>query len=76
MPGLLNMTLITSLSAINTQRLFIENYILYFEDPVVGKRVMEFRDIGFPIETSAGLEFYKQNVLQDQVSPGHKLLHC
>jgi hypothetical protein len=59
---------ITSLPAADVRRLFAEGAVYSIEDPVIGERVQEMQRNGFPIESMEGLDFCKQNVLDDRVS--------
>jgi len=62
----LSMASITSLSAADIQKLFLEDAAFYYvDDPVVGERVNEIQKRGFPIESADGLDFCKENVLDD-----------
>jgi len=67
------MASITSLSADDVQRLFSQDAVFYVEDPVVGERVVEMQKKGFPIESADGLDFCKQNVLDDTVCKKHTM---
>jgi hypothetical protein len=59
---------ITSRSAADVRKLFAEDAFYFVEDPVIGERVQEMQRNGFPIESVDGLDFCKQNVLDDRVS--------
>lgn len=64
---------ITSLSAADVRRLFSEDAVLFIEDAVVGERVKEMQQRGFPIESADGLDFCKLNVFDDPVCRKHLL---
>ncbi|OAL57278.1 hypothetical protein IQ07DRAFT_638627 [Pyrenochaeta sp. DS3sAY3a] len=59
------MASITSLSVEGIQKLFSEDAAIYVEDPAIGEQVEEMRRKGFPIESADGLDFCKNNVLDD-----------
>lgn len=59
---------ITSLPVADVQKLFAGDAVYSIEDPVIGERVQEMKRNGFPIESMDGLDFCKQNVLDDRVS--------
>jgi hypothetical protein len=65
------MASITSLSAADARRLFSEDAVFSVEDPMVGERVKEMQQRGFPIESADGLDFCKQNVFDDTVCRKH-----
>jgi hypothetical protein len=65
------MASIASLSTADVQKLFSEDALYYVEDPAVGEQVKEMQDKGFPIESADGLDFCKQNVLDDVVGKQH-----
>jgi hypothetical protein len=58
----------TSLPAEDQQKFILEDGVFYAEDPVIGKRVDEITQKGFPFRTEEGLDFCKLNVLDDKVS--------
>lgn len=62
---------ITSLSVADVRRLFSEDAVLFIEDAVVGERVKEMQQRGFPIESADGLDFCKLNVFDDTVCRKH-----
>jgi hypothetical protein len=62
------MDLITSLSEADVRKTISRDAYLYVEDPAVGECVKAMRGDGFPIESEDGLDFCKQNVLDDTVS--------
>jgi hypothetical protein len=57
-----------SLPAEDPQKSILEDGVFCTEDPVVGKRVDEIAQKGFPFKTEEGLDFCKINVLDDEVS--------
>ncbi|KAF2245217.1 hypothetical protein BU26DRAFT_522316 [Trematosphaeria pertusa] len=59
------MASITSLSVEGIQKKFSEDGVFYVEDPAMGDRVEEIRSRGFPIESVDGLDFCRDNVLND-----------
>ena len=58
----------TSLPAEDPQKCILEDGVFYAEDPVIGKRVIEITQKGFPFRTEEGLDFCKLNALDDKVS--------
>jgi hypothetical protein len=57
-----------SLPAGSPQKSILEDGIFCAEDPIVGKRVNEIAQKGFPFKTEEGLDFCKLNTLDDKVS--------
>jgi len=57
-----------SLPAEDPQDSILEDGVFCVEDPVVGKRVDEIAQKGFPFKTEEGLDFCKLNTLDDKVS--------
>jgi len=59
-----------SLSADDVRKLFAESgdAVYFIEDSLIGERVLEMKRRGFPIETAYGLDFCKQNVLDNPAS--------
>ncbi|KAH6712141.1 hypothetical protein BKA61DRAFT_80452 [Leptodontidium sp. MPI-SDFR-AT-0119] len=56
----------TSLLAESPQKSILEDGVFYAEDPVIGKRVDDFAQNGFPFRTEEGLDFCKVNALDDK----------
>jgi len=56
-----------SVSAEDPQKAILEVGVFCAEDPVVGKRVDEIAQKGFPFQTEEGLDFCKRNALDDNV---------
>jgi hypothetical protein len=50
------------------QKAILEDGVFCAEDSVVGKRVDEFVQKGYPFKTEEGLDFCKINALDDEVS--------
>ena len=58
----------TSLPVEDPQKSILEDGVFCAEDPVVGSRVDEIAQKGFPFKTEEGLDFCKINALDDEVS--------
>lgn len=58
----------TSLLAEDPQKSILEDGVFYAEDPVIGKRVDDIAQNGFPFRTEEGLDFCKLNALDDKAS--------
>jgi hypothetical protein len=58
----------TSLPVEDSQKSILEDGVFCVEDQVVGKRVDEIAQKGFPFKTEEGLDFCKLNTLDDKVS--------
>jgi len=58
----------TLLPAENPQKSILEDGVFCAEDPIVGKRVDEIAQKGFPFKTEEGLDFCKLNTLDDKVN--------
>jgi hypothetical protein len=56
-----------SLPAEDPQKSILEDGVFYAKDPVIGKRVDEIAQKGFPFRTEEGLDFCKLNALDDKV---------
>jgi hypothetical protein len=52
----------------------IEDGVLCFEDPDIGRRVSEFDKQGFPFQTEDGLDFCRINTIDDAASSNDQLL--
>ena len=63
-----------SLPAKDLQKAILEDGFFYAEDPVVGSRVDEIAQKGFPFKTVVGLDFCKINALDDEV--GKETVFC
>lgn len=61
------MASITQLSAADIREQFLKDAVLFVEDPAIGEQVNKMHDRNFPIESLDGLDFYQQNVRDDQV---------
>ena len=46
--------------------MFLKDALCYVKDPVIGDHVRKIQKNGFPIESTDGLDFCKQNVLDDE----------
>lgn len=51
----------------NPQECILEDGAFWVEDPIIGRRVDEIAEKGFPFKTKEGLEFCKVNTLDDKV---------
>lgn len=58
----------TTSPAEDPRKSILEDGVFCVEDPVVGKRVDEIAQKGFPFKTEDGLDFCKLNALDDKVS--------
>lgn len=48
----------------------MEDGLLFFEDPDIGRRVDEIDKKGFPFQTEEGLDFCRRSILDDTASSG------
>jgi hypothetical protein len=65
------MASISPSSTDDIRRKFSQDAVLFIEDSVVGERVKEMQQRGFPIESADGLDFCKLNALDDTVCRKH-----
>ena len=54
----------------------LEDGVLFFEDPDIGRRVDEFDKKGFPFQTEEGLDFCRKSTLDDTASSDHPFCKC
>lgn len=54
----------------------LEEGVVFFEDPEIGKRVSEFDKKGFPFQTEEGLDFCQRSTLNDTASSVHVPYRC
>ena len=57
-----------SLSTEQLRRAILDHGFCYQPDPVVGERVTEMQQNGFPFKTVEGLDFCKLSTFDDKVS--------
>jgi hypothetical protein len=56
------------MAAHDLEACLLEEGVVVFEDPEIGKRVSEFEEKGFPFQTEEGLDFCQRSTLNDAAS--------